>query len=32
MTTEVVSMPQQRLDEIEFYNYIKRLLDKYENK
>lgn len=31
MTTEVVSMPQQRLDEIEFYNYIKRLLDKYEN-
>ena len=31
MTTEVVSMPQQRLDEIEFYNYIKRLLAKYEN-
>ncbi len=25
----IVSLPQQRLEEIEFYNYIKRLLIKY---
>jgi len=25
------SLPQQRLDEIEFYNYIKRLLEKYNH-
>ena len=28
---EDASMPQQRLDEIEFYNYIKRLLERYEH-
>jgi hypothetical protein len=25
------SMPQQRLDEIEFYNYIKRLIEQYNH-
>ena len=28
---EEQSMPQQRLDEIEFYNYIKKLLEKYNH-
>ena len=28
---EVVSLPQQRLEEIEFYNFIRRLLETYEN-
>ena len=28
---EPQSMPQQRLDEIEFYNYIKKLLEQYEH-
>ena len=28
---EEQSMPQQRLDEIEFYNYIKRLLEQYNH-
>ena len=28
---EDASMPQQRLDEIEFYNYIKKLLERYEH-
>ena len=28
---EEQSMPQQRLDEIEFYNYIKKLLEQYNH-
>jgi hypothetical protein len=28
---EEQSMPQQRLDEIEFYNYIRKLLEKYNH-
>jgi hypothetical protein len=28
---EAQSMPQQRLDEIEFYNYIKRLIEQYNH-
>ena len=28
---EEQSMPQQRLDEIEFYNYIRRLLEQYNH-